>query len=965
MNESQILQEIDIIIRAKIDNAKKEINDIKKDVKNMAKTISQEFKEVNKNSNFDNINKELQQYKNNLKEVTNQTRKIKVNIMGDTSFSFDPNIKDDFKKQYDNLIEKLEKQETKELETTSKITPKVEMSNIESKVNELKKNISNIDNVKININSNPISNIIQENIKQVKTLQDEFSKLELKGINGYEVMSLKDSLTLLKEEIINVSPLFSNIRGDLRQACIDGENSISNLSNMFLTLKTGASSSIGMISNKAKELGGNLNNSFTNIKEKASNVFQPYIKTMENAGTVGKRVFEEIKEKIGNLGNNISKPIGKLKELVNHFKNTSKTIKDVSKSSPNIGKTLSNGISAGISSIKKFALGLLSVRTAFTIVSRAANSYLSFDNQLQSSIQNSWNMLGSLLAPALEYVAGLFSRLVNVIATFVKMLTGVDLVARANTKAINNQAKATKGLSEANDQLSGIDDIDTLQSNTGSSNGGGGETPQISVGEVDTTIIENIASKLKEIFGKIFDPFKKAWNTTGKSVIDSFKKSLSNIGNAIKGIGTDWLEVWTNGTGQTFLESILKIIKQLIDGIGGIANAFTEAWTQGELGKNLIQALYNMYISLNDVISTILDSFLEIINNGTITETFSLFIEIFTTIFDIIGAISNSLSEAWANAGNGTAIIQGLADIFNVIAGLAKSIADSIKKWVISDGFQEALNKVIGFITDIVKIIEQIANWISDMYDKYVKPIVEEKLLPAIDSIITAIMDVWNAVKPAIENTIEWIETLLEPVIQGLMDFIGGIIDVIKGIADFISGVFTLDWKKAWGGIKTIFKGIWDAIASIVKTPINMIISAVEWLVNKIITGVNWIKKQMNKLSFDIPDWVPLIGGKTFGFNFAMSSEISIPRLKSGHVAREPIVAEIGEYANANTDPEIVSPASMMKQAFRDVLNEFEFGGTRVDRLQINVANKNLFDEVIEYINDENERNGVSVIKEV
>ena len=35
----------------------------------------------------------------------------------------------------------------------------------------------------------------------------------------------------------------------------------------------------------------------------------------------------------------------------------------------------------------------------------------------------------------------------------------------------------------------------------------------------------------------------------------------------------------------------------------------------------------------------------------------------------------------------------------------------------------------------------------------------------------------------------------------------------------------------------------------------------------------------LNKLSWEVPDWVPVIGGSTFGFNI---KPISIPRLKNG-----------------------------------------------------------------------------------
>ena len=95
-----------------------------------------------------------------------------------------------------------------------------------------------------------------------------------------------------------------------------------------------------------------------------------------------------------------------------------------------------------------------------------------------------------------------------------------------------------------------------------------------------------------------------------------------------------------------------------------------------------------------------------------------------------------------------------------------------------------------------------------------------------------------------------------------------------------------------------------------------------------------------------------------------MSDDVKLPRLKNGTVATEPLVAEIAEYSGAKTNPEIVSPVSLMKQAFRETLSEFEVGGTRVERLVVDVAGDNFYDGSIDYINKKSTRKGVSVIKE-
>ncbi len=78
-------------------------------------------------------------------------------------------------------------------------------------------------------------------------------------------------------------------------------------------------------------------------------------------------------------------------------------------------------------------------------------------------------------------------------------------------------------------------------------------------------------------------------------------------------------------------------------------------------------------------------------------------------------------------------------------------------------------------------------------------------------------------------------------------------------------------------GINLVTKG-WDAA----KKVLNSVIGGVEKLVNGVIKGINTMINAMNKLSFDIPDWVPSLGGKKFGFNLKTISEVSIPRLETG-----------------------------------------------------------------------------------
>lgn len=146
----------------------------------------------------------------------------------------------------------------------------------------------------------------------------------------------------------------------------------------------------------------------------------------------------------------------------------------------------------------------------------------------------------------------------------------------------------------------------------------------------------------------------------------------------------------------------------------------------------------------------------------------------------------------------------------------------------------------------------------------------------------------------------------------GTFDMIvGGIKQILSGLIDFIAGVFTGDWERAWEGLKNIFYGI-----------VNIILGIVGGLVNVIIKGLNWLIGKMNNISFDVPDWVPGIGGMHVGVNIGLIPEWEVPRLgdipalAAGAVIppNREFMAVLGDQHHGTN---IEAPLETMVQAFR------------------------------------------------
>lgn len=276
------------------------------------------------------------------------------------------------------------------------------------------------------------------------------------------------------------------------------------------------------------------------------------------------------------------------------------------------------------------------------------------------------------------------------------------------------------------------------------------------------------------------------------------------------------------------------------------------------------------------------------------------------------------------------AIGSAIGGAVSVLWGFIKDAVFSIR-----DYFTEKIkncggNIVEGLFTGIVDAFKGIGTW---LYDHVLTPFIEgfkncfgihspSKVMAEMGGYI--IQGLYNAVSEGIAKIKEIFTKLLNAVkgvFKGIgkwfkktfSDAFGGVKTILNGIIMFVKGIFTGSWKKAWQGVKKIFKGVWDTLYSVVKAPINLIIGAVNKMTSAIESAVNWIIDGINSLSFDVPDWVPGIGGETFGFDLDTISIPEISKLATGGLATAPTLAMVGDNRNAKADPEVISPLSKLQ----------------------------------------------------
>ena len=322
------------------------------------------------------------------------------------------------------------------------------------------------------------------------------------------------------------------------------------------------------------------------------------------------------------------------------------------------------------------------------------------------------------------------------------------------------------------------------------------------------------------------------------------------------------------------------------------------------------------------------------------------------TMDNLIAILGESLLPAI------TPIIQFITDLLKKFSELDPGIQQII---VIIGALLAAIGPVATAIGGIISVVSTVIPIISAVIGA-LNPIT--LVIGAVVAAIALLIANWDKVKETMQKFDDFLQNVFatdftkifgsalgEPLnafFENIENIWNSIKKIFGGIIDFITGVFSGDWEKAWNGIKDIFGGIWDLLVSIIKVPINGIIGIINGLVGGVVEGINLIIRAINTLNFDIPDWVPLVGGSHVGFNIKEITPPKIPYLAAGAVIppNAPFMAMLGDQKHGTN---IEAPLSTIESALDNVLNRR--GGTSGSITLHNVMQVNrrtLYDEFIE-----------------
>ncbi len=635
-------------------------------------------------------------------------------------------------------------------------------------------------------------------------------------------MTIEELEIIIKANITDAMTGIKKITSEVKQAVIQSAEPMKNLMQQTKMVANQGATSVSKMKSQIKSYGSSvqqtakqqeyLKSQIEDLKDKLAKADMGFEvgDTMKIEADIEKleNRFMKLQNQGQNTGKETSKTFDKVKTKVKSAQKEivglSGKIKNVFSNSKNLGKTFTSTFNNGIKSVKKFALGLLSIRTAFAGISRAAQSYLSFDTQLSNSIQNCWNVLGSLLAPILETVVSLFSKAVSYVNAFITALTGINLVAKANAKALNAQGKAAK---KANESQSSLDEFHTVSKDTGS-----GSTSAIKVDEIDDTPIKKFIEKVKSAFETLKEYLKTVWESEPvQAYISMLTSAFDFIKNLVIQLG---LDLWNNIvlTWSNIQENVSTILSN-------ISTLCTTCWADIATGiqtweQPIIDGVSNLF---NSIWKDAIDPAIQFITHAW---------ESFTSI----------LLKLWNE--HGKSLVNNIGEFVTRTIALFQSIWDFIIEPIVTPFLEmltwlwdEHLSILVQKIGDF---IFKLMNGALEIYNGFIQPL------------ITWLLEI---LAPAWSFSTNLIMGVLGSTLAFISDVVGSIIGVFGGLIDFITGVFTGNWRKAWQGVSSVFKNVVSGLVGIFKFPINLIIDGL----NAFISGLNKIK---------IPDWVPAVGGK-------------------------------------------------------------------------------------------------------
>ena len=366
------------------------------------------------------------------------------------------------------------------------------------------------------------------------------------------------------------------------------------------------------------------------------------------------------------------------------------------------------------------------------------------------------------------------------------------------------------------------------------------------------------------------------------AIVKAFKSAVNGAKDAVK---------WVGGKLKAAYDGVAGASKKAA---GAIANVSKKLW------ENTVMAMKNTGAVLKNIGAWIAQKAALVAAKAA---------QIAQTIATNVAAAAQAALNFVMNLNPITLIVIAIAALvaaliwFFTQTELGKQIWQAFVDFLIA-----AWNGVVEFFKAAGQIMMDIFKAIGDFF------------VAVWNGLVDGVKFVFNLIVEAIKFYINIWVTIFKVAIAAIVAVWNGIVAAFKAIGKFISGIWDgviSGFKAGINGFAGFFKTVWSGIKTFFKTFVNGLISMVENFVNFFINGINLIIDALSTLSIKIPDWVPGVGGQTWGIKLAHIPKFKLPRLAAGGVVSPSAGGTIAQIAEAGR-PERVEPLDQNGLSKRD-----------------------------------------------
>ena len=560
--------------------------------------------------------------------------------------------------------------------------------------------------------------------------------------------------------------------------------------------------------------------------------------------------------------------------------------------------------------------------------------------------QNSWgNIVSTVLIPVLQVLTQIFdiaTKGLNALSgRSGQILENVEHQEESTDNTAENIEEQTKNQKELNKEmkktLAGFDDIQILSSNTEDNTSGGLDSGLQGLGgdlggtALDGSVyVEEIDETLTAIMGIV------ALSLVAVGLILLFTGNVGwGIGFIIAGAAT--LTVTMASASEFGYDGIIQMLTTIMGIAGGalLALGIILLWIGGVVGTPI-------------AIGMIIAGSALIVSSVAAKAAFSP-----DDVGDWLALITGIAAGALLALGVILCMVGTIPLGVGMIIAGSVSLVSAVA--LNSDAVVEAIRGPIGIITAIVSGALLVLGIILTCSG--ILPLGIGLIAAGAIGLATVAAINRNAIVEALQGTIGTITAMASGalLVLGIILVCTGVgmplgIGLILAGAAGLSTVVAVNWssvvdwvKNAWNAVKNfwneniapVFTAKWWL--DLGKTCINGLIAGFEGGINGIISAfesmINWIVDGLNKISFDIPDW---LGGGSFGINLPRANfgRVSIPRLAQGAVIppNREFLAILGDQKQGTN---IETPLDTMLQAFKQALSEGGYGQNQTVVLEL------------------------------